>query len=106
MSEKIIDIIGLLPLFFCIILTVFIIVRIIRNGIAPVKKVKAVVLEKYTYQPVSRTQGAYNTTNYVIVFQTGKKKLSFNVSEFSYSGYRKKERGMLTYKGDKIISFK
>jgi len=43
---------------------------------------------------------------YVIVFSVGGKKKSFYVSEFSYGGYRINEKGVLKYKGDKIVDFK
>jgi hypothetical protein len=42
---------------------------------------------------------------YAVVFSAEGKRFSFYVSEFSFGGYRKGERGMLTYKGNKIIDF-
>lgn len=42
----------------------------------------------------------------VVVFKTKDKKLFFNVSEFLYGNYKIKQKGMLKYKGMKIISFK
>ena len=33
------------------------------------------------------------------------KRLPFYVSEFSYSGYRLKEKGTLTYRGDRLLKF-
>lgn len=42
---------------------------------------------------------------YVIVFEAEGKTLSFYVSEFSFGGYRKGERGKLTYQGGRLIDF-
>ncbi|MBR5535808.1 MAG: DUF2500 family protein [Clostridia bacterium] len=70
-----------------------------------VKSVKAQLVEKYTYTPVSRYNP--NPIAYVIVFETDKgKRLSFDVSEFSYKGYKVKKRGTLKYKGNMILEFK
>ena len=43
---------------------------------------------------------------YLIVFSVDGKKKSFYVSQFSYGGYRVNEKGVLKYKGDKLIEFK
>lgn len=84
------------------VIWVLFIVKIIKNRCAPVKKVKAQLVEKYHYTPVSK----YNVKEvYVIVFETEGKKLSFNVPEFSYNGYKVKKNGTLKYKGDRIIGF-
>jgi len=42
---------------------------------------------------------------YAVTFLTDGKKKSFYVSEFSYNGYRKGEKGTLTYQGDRLIDF-
>ena len=42
---------------------------------------------------------------YAVLSIDGKKK-SFYVSQFSYNGYRVNEKGLLKYKGDKLIEFK
>ena len=47
-----------------------------------------------------------NKSNYIVVFETNNKKLSFNVSEVSYGKYKTNEKGTLKYRGSKIISFK
>ncbi len=79
--------------------------NLFRNRFAKVKKVKAQLVEKYTYMPVSRSN--INTKVYVLVFETEKgKRMSFNVPEFSYGGYKVKKRGTLKYKGDMILEFK
>ncbi len=79
--------------------------NLFRKRFAKVKKVKAQLVEKYTYMPVSRSNP--NPKVYVLVFETEKgKKLSFNVPEFSYGGYKLKKKGTLKYKGDMILEFK
>lgn len=78
--------------------------NLFRNKFARVKKVKAQLVEKYTYTAVSRTNP--NLVMYVLVFETEKGKLSFNVPQFSYGGYKLKKRGTLKYKGNMLIEFK
>ena len=78
-------------------------VRFLRGRIGPVKTVRARVVDKQKVEYFSRTG---NKTRCVIVFDIEGEKKSFYVSEFSYDGYRIGEKGKLTYKGDKLISFK
>lgn len=79
--------------------------NLFKNRFAKVKKVKAQLVEKYVYNVVSRTNP--NAKRYTLVFETEKgKRLSFNVPEFSYGGYKEKKKGILKYKGDMILEFK
>ena len=75
-----------------------------RKRYGKVKKVKAQLVEKYTYNVVSKTNP--NQKAHVLVFDAEGKKLSFNVPEFSYGGYKLKKKGTLKYKGDMILEFK
>ena len=90
-------------------LTVFvglcILIRAIRNRLTPVKKVSATVIEKHKVESFSKYAGNGKQVKYVIVFSVDGKKKSFYVSSFSYGGYRLKEKGTLTYQGDRLISF-
>lgn len=95
---------SILVLFVCA-LWVFITVRFIKNRVAPVKSVKATVIDKYTTKTVSKTQGTFKRERHIIVFMAEGKKLSFAVSEFSYPGYKVKDKGILKYKGNSIIDF-
>jgi hypothetical protein len=47
----------------------------------------------------------YISYKYAVTFQIGNKRKSFYVSELSYGGYRKGEKGTLTYRGDRLIDF-
>ncbi len=80
-------------------------IRFIGNYLAPVKTVKAQVVDKSTWETFSRTSPKGKHVRYTVVFQAGKKKLSFYVSPLSYEGYRIRETGTLKYKGDRIIDF-
>lgn len=84
---------------------VLIIVRSVKNRRASVKTVKATVVDKYITNTVSRMQGTFKREQHIVVFLAGKKKLAFPVSEFSYNGYRIKEKGTLKYKGNQLIDF-
>ncbi len=70
------------------------------------KTVMAEIVDKYKADVVSKYPATFRGENYVVVFATKDKRLSFNVSEFSYNNYKIKEKGTLKYKGTKIISFK
>ena len=85
---------------------VSILVRMVKNRYAPIKTVKAVVIEKNKVETFSKYSGSGKSEKYVIVFSIGGKKKSFYVSQFSYNGYRINEKGTLKYKGGKLIEFK
>ena len=79
--------------------------KILRNRFAPAKTVHAKVIKKHIVPITSRYSGTGYREAYCVVFSAEGKKLSFYVSQFSYSGYRVGESGTLTYKGDRIIDF-
>ena len=85
---------------------VSIIARTIKNRYASVKTVKAVVIDKHIVENFSKYSGNGKSEKYVIVFSIDGKKKSFYVSQFSYNGYRVNEKGLLKYKGNKLIEFK
>lgn len=82
-----------------------IVIRVIRNKRGPVKTVQAEVVGKQTVENFSKYSGTGKATRYVVIFSAGGRKLSFYVSEFSYKGYKKGEKGTLKYKGDRLIDF-
>lgn len=82
-----------------------VLVRLVRNRFAPIKTVKAVVIDKNIVETISKYSGNGKSKKYVIVFSIDGKKKSFYVSQFSYNGYRLNEKGTLKYKGDKLIEF-
>lgn len=79
-------------------------IRFVRNRLAPIKKVRATVIDKSKTELLS-THGRGKRYRYAIVFSANGRKLSFYVSAFSYDGYRKGESGMLTYQGSRLIDF-
>ena len=85
---------------------VSLLVKAVKNRYAPIKTVKAVVIDKNKVEAFSKYSGNGMSEKYVIVFSVEGKKKSFYVSQFSYNGYRVNERGTLKYKGDKLIEFK
>ncbi len=99
---NIINTILMILFFLCWILIVR---KIIISRYAPVKIVKAKVVDKYKPDIVSKYHGTFKEERYVVVFATNDEKLLFNVSEFSYCNYKINEKGTLKYKGNKIISF-
>ena len=104
--EKYIGVILSLPfilLFSAAIINL--IIKLVRDRYAPVKTVRAVVIDKHKIETVSKYSGTGKATKYVVVFLVDGKKKSFYVSQFSYNGYRLKEKGRLTYRGDTLIGF-
>ena len=85
---------------------VSVLVKVVKNRYAPIKTVKAVVIDKNKVETFSKYSGNGKSEKYVIVFSVEGKKKSFYVSQFSYNGYRINEKGTLKYKGDKLIEFK
>ena len=85
---------------------VSLLVKTVKNRYAPIKTVKAVIIDKNKVETFSKYSGTGKSEKYVIVFSVGGKKKSFYVSQFSYNGYRVNEKGTLKYKGDKLIEFK
>ena len=83
-----------------------IIVRTIKNRYASIKVVEAVIIDKNKIESFSKYSGNGEAEKYVIVFSVNGKKKSFYVSQFSYNGYKVNEKGILKYKGNKLISFK
>lgn len=79
--------------------------RFLRNWRAPVKTVKAKVIDKHTLENFSRYSGNGKSVKYVVVFSAEGRKLSFYVSGFSYNGFRLNESGTLKYQGDRLIEF-
>lgn len=85
---------------------VSILVRLVKNRYAPIKTVQAVVIDKNKVETFSKYSGNGKSKKYVIVFSIDGMKKSFYVSELSYNGYRVNEKGILKYKGYKLIEFK
>ncbi len=99
------NIINTIVMILFLLCWILIIRKIIINKCATIKTVKAKVVDKYKPDIVSNYPGAFKPERYIVIFETKDKKLSFDVSEFSYDNYKINEKGTLKYKGTKIISF-
>ena len=100
------NVINIFSIILFLVCWILIIRKFIWNKVAPVKCVKAEVVDKYKPDIVSRYPGVSKQGSFIVVFKTKDEKLSFNVSAFSYDNYQIKEKGTLTYKGNQIINFK
>lgn len=91
-----------------IAITIGIIVRISSNYFSKEKEVKATVINKQSYdkQIYRNTQAPFTQKKYVITFQCENKKRHFDVSELSYDSYKITQKGILRYKGSRLIDFK
>lgn len=108
-GEAVVRVIGIIFLSSLALLFVAVFVRMvyktIKNQTSSAKTVEAVVVGKNVVERFSKYSGNAKTESYVIAFEVEGKKKTFYVSEFSYNGYDIGEKGMLTYQGDKLISF-
>lgn len=100
------DIFNAIAIILCLICWILLIKKFIFNRYASTKTVKAKVVDKFKQDIVSKCSGIFVQKCYIVVFETNDEKLSFAVSEFSYGNYIINKKGMLKYKGDKIISFR
>ena len=96
---------GLITAVFFAVVAVLILIRLMRSVLAPVRTVKAEVVHKQTTETFSKYSGSGKQIRYAVTFLADGKRLSFYVSEFSYKGYHLKERGTLTYRGDRLLKF-
>lgn len=79
---------------------------LIKHRVAPIKTVKAVVMDQQKVEVFSKYSGTGKREKYVIVFSVDSKEKSFFVSQFSYDGYKLNKKDALKYMGDKLIDFK
>jgi hypothetical protein len=79
--------------------------KVLKNKLAPVKTVRAVVKDKQKIESFTKYRGTSKAERYCVVFDAQGKRLSFYVSRFSYEHYRINDTGTLKYKGDRIIDF-
>ena len=82
-----------------------ILVRFCMNRFSPEKKVSAVVVHKQKVELTAPKSPSGVRVRYAVTFEFDGKRKSFYVSELSYAGYRKGEKGKLTYRGDRLIDF-
>lgn len=94
----------ILMVLYLLMMTI-VVVRLIRGRFGRERTVTAEVVGKQTVEWASKNSPRGKTLRYVVVFQVEGKKKSFYVNEFSYGGYRKGEKGKLTYRGDRLIDF-
>ncbi len=99
-------IISMLFLAFWLFIIVAVVVRKLKGRFSPVKRVRAVVVDKHRVEFFSKYAGNGKTERYVVTFSAEGKRLSFYVSAFSYAGYTVNESGTLTYQGDRLIGFR
>lgn len=102
------NIINFLFVLIGIAIMVGVIARICSNYFSKEKEVKATVVNKQSYdkQIYRKSQAPFTKKEYVITFQCGNKKRHFYLSESSYENYRVNQKGILRYKGNRLIDFR
>ena len=101
---------GLMNYVFVIlelVIIIGIVVKILHNYFSKEKREEAVVINKQSFDKTiyRKNQAPLAKKSYVITFQCKNKKRHFNVSELSYNNYRINQKGILKYKGSRLIDF-
>ena len=98
-------VVGLLIMTAWLLVMIRIVGKVLKGRFGKAKTVTAEVVGKQTVEFFSKYAHGNQRTRYVVIFRAEGKKKSFYVSEFSYNGYRKGEKGRLTYRGDRLVDF-
>jgi hypothetical protein len=85
---------------------VMIVIRFIRNFISKSIVISATVTDKKESQYIRYTPAPEQITDYILIFKSGGKSLSFTTSFWNYDSVRIGDHGMLEYKGNHLIGFK
>ena len=99
------NIVSCIYLVLVLAITVSLAIKLGKNVFAPTVVANAKVVNKQTVETFSKYARTSKHTKYAVTFSVNGKNRSFYVSAFSYNGYKKGDTGVLTYKGDKLISF-
>ncbi len=105
-GQAVSNIITYVFIIFTVLLWAILTVRYFKNKFSVTITVKARVIDKYIREGYSKTPNILKGKLYVVVFLVDDKPLSLYVSQFSYSNYKLKEKGTLTYRGNRVIDFK
>ncbi len=103
---------GNIVSFFFVALGIIIITgvsfRLIFNLLSKEKQEKAVVANKQHFdKQIYRKNGLpFARKEYIVTVECRNKKRHFEVSELSYKNYKVGQKGILRYKGNRLIDFK
>ena len=96
---------GMAVMLLVLLLNGAVFLRFFRSRFGKPRTVNAEVIGKQIAEHYSKLAPNGTKVRYVVTLLVEGKKKSFYVSEFSYGGYRKGEKGKLTYQGDRLIDF-
>ena len=91
-----------------IVIVLGIAIRLVHNYIFKEKQENATVFDKQCInkQIYSKAQAPFVKKEFVVTFLCKNKKRYFSVNELSYNNYKKGQKGILKYKGNRLIEFK
>ncbi len=99
------EIIPLVVILACIGIWAVILGRFLYSRFGPIKTAKGQVVDKFKEDAFRRIYGPAKPAQYYVVFDISGRRKAFQVSEFSYRGYRIGESGTVKYRGRRLISF-
>lgn len=82
-------------------------IKVFSSAYSKEKSVPASIVSKNLYRPpvYRKSQAPFEKCEYVITFLIGGTKKDFKTDKVSFDGYDIGQKGILTYKGSKIINF-
>jgi len=88
------------------ILLVFVtVIKQVWNMVSKPVEATATVIDRRESSYTKYTPAPIQATDYIIVFKSGDKSLSFSTSIWNYDAVKKGQHGILKYKGNHMISF-
>ena len=84
---------------------VYYIIRLARRKYGRTKTAQATVINKQVVEHFSRYSGTGTRKTYHVTFLVNGKRKVFDLSEFSYNGFKIGESGTIKYKGTRLIDF-
>ena len=102
------NIVNIIFIIIGLVIGIGIFARIITYCFSKEKCINATVLDKQIYDKriYRKNQAPFTQKVYVKTFLCGNKTKNFNVSELSFENYKVNQKGILKYKGNRIIDFK
>lgn len=90
-----------------LIIFIGIFIRVFKHSFSKTVESPAVVINKQRYEKEVYYKMAVPKIKRecIVTFLCGNKRLSFEVSEYSYDGLELNQEGMLTYKGSRFLDF-
>lgn len=108
MGNQIGNIVNYIFAIIAFVIFIGIVIKAAVNILSKERQVEAIIVDKQSYDKIvyRKSQAPFTKKEYIITFNCGNKKRHFEVSELSYGNYKINQKGILSYKGNRLIDFK